>query len=523
MWSSFRTWQDNRKELGIVLALLASAFLLRSASFLQTFIDWDEGLYFLIGEAILDGYPPYTVIWDHKPPGLFLVYALTQLIFGQDVLGMRIVGWLAVSFSAYVLYRMGRDVSGRRGIGLLAGVFYLVFSLNSQGLAANAEILFTPFVVLSFWLVLFQWRERRRLWEHTAARSLAVGLLMGLAFEVKYIVIFELTAIILLLGIKGYQETLPKEGAKTAVVRTFSNYILLAIGFLLPFVLVAIYYWRSGNLDIYFQSNFAANLAYGGNDFSLLAFLESLRHQLARNTLLWLGLLLSPIYLYVFRREMSAGERRHILAVLLWFLLTLPALVITRQFYSHYYLQIMPPMCLLSAWLIMKLLGTAEDWSDRRKYMLALGLVVIAPLLLTAAAPLGRGLAYAIVRSVGDDRYWGDDTAKIAAYLSEKVTSDDYIYAIDYPPIIYYLVPAKIPTRYPFALHLMEESYSTVIDVEQKEEVAQIMSKRPAYLIKQYEDDSPYYRAFDSHLAKDYKVEWVLNGVELYVRRDDRG
>lgn len=519
MWTCFRGWQVERRELAVVLAFLASAFLLRSTSFLQTFIDWDEGLYLLMGEALLEGHPPYSVIWDRKPPGLFLLYALAQYAFGDGVIGIRIVGWLAATLSAYLLYRMGRGISdGGRMLGILSGVFYLVYSLNSQGLAANAEVLFTPFVVLAFWLVLFRWGEAPEFRLGRAGQLFFIGLLIGLAFEIKYIVIFDLAALLFVLGFNLYHRVMP-QGAGDFIARISWSYSSVLFGFLIPFILATTYYWRSGNFDIYFQSNIAANLAYGNESFSVVAFLQSLSREVARNTLLWLGALLSPIYLYLFHREMRTQERRYILAALIWLLVTFPAVVVTRNFYSHYYLQLMPPMCLLAAWLIIRVLGTAQNWQDRRRYALALGLIVIAPLLIAGVPHLGRGALYATMPYLANDGDWGDDAAKIAAYLRGEVGPEDYIYAVDYPPIIYYLVPAKIPTKYPFALHLMDESYSGVIDVDQEQELAQVMSNKPTYLIKQYDGETWYYQTIESHLTSDYELDRIVNGVELYVRR----
>lgn len=522
MWISFRDLRINRRELVVALAFLASGFLLRSSSFLQTFLDWDEGLYLLMGDAILDGHPPYTVIWDHKPPGLFLLYALVQSVFGHGVIGIRVVAWLAATLSAYVLYRMGRSISeDGRMLGILGGAFYLVYSLNSQGLAANAEMLFTPLVVLSFWLLLFRWRERPESWVRRAGQFFAVGLLMGLAFEIKYVVIFDLAALLLVLGLQEYRRA-RRKGVRTFLKRVSSNYAFLSVGFILPFLLATAYFWRSGHFEIYFQSNFIANLAYGRDGFPILAFLKSMSQQVTRNTLLWLAVLLSPIYLYLYQREMRITERRHVLALLIWLLIIFPAVLVTRTFYSHYYLQLMPAMCLLAAWLIVRVLGTVQQWQDTRRYALVMSLVVIGPVLIAALAPLGRGALYASMPYVTGDRYWGDDTAKIAAYLRQNVGPEDYIYAVDYPPIIYYLARARIPTRYPFSLHLLDEEYSGVIGVDQEQELSQIMSKEPTYLIRQYDRDNWYYEAISNHLADDYELDRVVNGVELHVLKDHR-
>ena len=38
----------------------------------------DQGIYAVVGDGVLHGKMPYRDLWDFKPPGIFLVYALAQ-------------------------------------------------------------------------------------------------------------------------------------------------------------------------------------------------------------------------------------------------------------------------------------------------------------------------------------------------------------------------------------------------------------------------------------------------------------
>src|SRR5689334_10365233 len=51
----------------------------------------DQGIYALVGEGILRGQVPYRDLWDFKPPGVFLVYAFAQGIFGKSMLAPRLL------------------------------------------------------------------------------------------------------------------------------------------------------------------------------------------------------------------------------------------------------------------------------------------------------------------------------------------------------------------------------------------------------------------------------------------------
>src|SRR2546423_1501689 len=51
----------------------------------------DQGIYAMVGDGIVHGKMPYRDLWDFKPPGIFLVYALAQVLFGHSMLAIRIL------------------------------------------------------------------------------------------------------------------------------------------------------------------------------------------------------------------------------------------------------------------------------------------------------------------------------------------------------------------------------------------------------------------------------------------------
>jgi hypothetical protein len=51
----------------------------------------DQSIYAVVGDGILHGKMPYRDVWDFKPPGIFLVYALAQGLFGRGMVSVRIL------------------------------------------------------------------------------------------------------------------------------------------------------------------------------------------------------------------------------------------------------------------------------------------------------------------------------------------------------------------------------------------------------------------------------------------------
>jgi 4-amino-4-deoxy-L-arabinose transferase-like glycosyltransferase len=149
-----------------------------------TLINGDEGIYLLISREILDGVLPYQGSFDHKPVGLYYLFALAQLLFGQDVHAIRLLAILACALTAFFL-ALTLMAAVRSGLfaAAMAAVLYGLASLTMGGLATNTEILLNCYFAMA--LAVF---HLARLSERYApgCSSLA-GLLLGLMFHTNYL------------------------------------------------------------------------------------------------------------------------------------------------------------------------------------------------------------------------------------------------------------------------------------------------------------------------------------------------
>src|SRR5262249_43693106 len=152
----YRSMGQSRWGGFIQFALFfVAALVLRSAAFFHSGIG-DESLYLLVAREWLDGRVPYVDIVDNKPPGIYALFVFAQLLFGRSVISIRLLACVAAASWAFLLFRMGgsRAGSDRLGVGFLAALLYLVHSTGNNGIAANTEVFYTPFVLGGFWLAL---------------------------------------------------------------------------------------------------------------------------------------------------------------------------------------------------------------------------------------------------------------------------------------------------------------------------------------------------------------------------------
>ena len=426
------------RDVAIFGACFLLSVLLRLPSFFRSVVDWDESLYLLIATQWLEGHPPYTTIWDHKPPGIYLWFALALLLFGHSVLSIRLAACLAVSVTSYSLYRIASTGEGSQGrlVGLGAAGLYLVFSLGNGGLAANTEIFVSPFVMSAAAILLAPCGSRPPL-----RGLLASGILLGLAISTKWVALWDGIALLLILAVCPVLFGAPTSIAAAlvsrrllffsaatclislamivlnqpavwvvaldaAMVATAAVYVastssspvqylratVLEWGTLLAGVVAIVgasflYFVASGIAGEYLEANFAANARHASIRFPRWLASVRLSSQLSSNYALWIGFLVACLSC-VRARPLSFDQSRRIILVS-WVLLTMPGIWITKRFYPHYFLQVTPVLCLLVPLAITAMFASARETGWRG-----------------ASQPVAGAMRPTIWRSIGRARAW---------------------------------------------------------------------------------------------------------------------
>ncbi|MFT3766948.1 MAG: glycosyltransferase family 39 protein [Minicystis sp.] len=81
----------------------------------------DQGIYAMVGRAVVTGGMPYRDAWDFKPPGIFLIYGFTRAVFGSGQWAIRLVEVLGLVATTVAMMRLTDRWWGDRRVGLLAG------------------------------------------------------------------------------------------------------------------------------------------------------------------------------------------------------------------------------------------------------------------------------------------------------------------------------------------------------------------------------------------------------------------
>jgi hypothetical protein len=426
-----RRWLGPASLVGLAAILLAPGLWLG---------PWaDNGVFLLIGVRVRSGGVPYRDVWDHKPPGAFLIDALGQLVTpGLDPwLSAWLLSVVATAVAAVIVHRLLSAKLSPRGEWAWSTVCVLGMAVYPAAVGGGyTETYALPLVMVSLWIV-----SRRRASIHGAA---AVGFLLSLACLVSLQCVPP--AIALGFGVIVLDR---RTGTWQEVARRLGAFALA--GLVVP---VAILVWlmaRGATAEAVDQL-LAYNSYYraASSGFGLLL----------AGTALYLAGPLVPAMATMVRmvRNPAAFDRLDWLS-LAWGGGMMAYLVVQSRFTLHYFILLAPPLVILAAtgfdWVLA--LGRAATGSARLREGLVIATVVGFAFTSLTTAYLGvlafqRGtaehdnvtLAAAWIQAntpAGTTLFvWGDDTS---LYLrADRPGYDAYVY--QFPMVTQgYWSPAK--------------------------------------------------------------------------------
>jgi len=438
---------DSIKALGIFLLV---AVAIRLISFFPSVIDHDESTYLVIADAVAQGYTYQVDYIDTKPIGIFLILATLKSLLGNAIWGYRLVAALVLGLTAFLLYRAKRIQGSNWEAAFSAGVIYLI--LNSlytrYGVSPNTETYFNLFTAGAL-LLFFKYRSY--------LAFLAAGLLLGVGFVIKYVVLFDGLA----LGVFLVFQSLRREGN---VVKALIRALTMAFGAAIPFALVIGYYYQIGEFDrFWFNSITVAGRYPSSRTFThyLIYFFEFFLRFLPVTVLFIVALLNKRIQPTI--RQFG----------LIWSVLVLVSVLIPGNAFGHYYIQFMLPFSYLAG----EFFGLPKQQVPRwLKWMRApkigytlLGVLFITHLFLQKKDYLDRP----------------DNVRYAAQYLNQYLEPGDLIYTQE-DQAIYFLTGRLplVPYVHPSLFWMDKHINAMEIDVDK--EVAKIEAAAPRFMVFRY-------------------------------------
>lgn len=141
----------------------------------------DQSIYAMVADTLLSGGMPYRDAWDFKPPGIFVVYALAQAIFGKTMLAPRLLEVAGLLLSILAFQYLAKTFFGDRRIGLIGGALAALIHAQLEFWHTGQPETFGGYLTIAALVLTVADVPRRRAWMAWAG----VGVLFGMAFLLK--------------------------------------------------------------------------------------------------------------------------------------------------------------------------------------------------------------------------------------------------------------------------------------------------------------------------------------------------
>jgi hypothetical protein len=297
-----------------IFLFLASLFI-RFPFFFRDYIDRDESTFILMGQSIADGYLPYDRLWDLKPPLLFYLFAVIEKVFPHSFVAIRFFGVIVIFLSAILLMRIAKQADLKNGFLIAVGYVVLSSEFGSlQGVMSEHLAVFFLLLGLLFFL------RKRNYLDFAVA-----GFAFGCAILCKLNYAYAIALFFLFYLVNEY-----RNGNLRHAIAPF---LVMAVSFLLPVVLMAIPFLMQGKTGLFVNSVFLAPLKYASA--SDLTWAEKLK------TTWWL-LLVTAFICYIAARFSRRENRPVVTACILILVATVYTFFSSGIVNGHYLVQVYP-------------------------------------------------------------------------------------------------------------------------------------------------------------------------------------
>ncbi|MEQ7873114.1 hypothetical protein ABDK56_03790 [Sphingomonas sp. ASV193] len=477
-------------------AMIILAIATRAVSWVNPIPNIDEQFYLYVGERIWRGDWPYLDVWDRKPPGLFLFYALLARLGGGSMLAVNLVATMFVISTAWVIRRIGL-LAATPASATMAAITYIVIVDLMGGQNGQSPVfynLFMAFAAEQGARALIEGGDRRLMF----GRAKSAMLWCGLALSFKPVAAAEG----IYLGLSFLFCLRRANTGYSAMVGMALAMIGIAI---IPTLLFAAPFLARGP-EAYDALYFATVLSvFHKNSWGLGSQLYGLVF-LAMNCFVVIGYAGAGLAV---PRESRAGRESR-LYVVGWIFAALIGWLMVPNFYDHYALPLLMPVSLATAQFYERASG---------------------PLFFSAF------VAFSLIQrptwTLADHLATRNQFERLSAEVNQA-RHGGCVAVLGGPLRLYQTTIDCRLSRYVFSDHLTYFVEQGAIGADNGVELAKILARFPAVIVMQEDSDHRHKqtlratRMIYDQLARHYRrayvsgtgLQSVINTVVVYQRRD---
>lgn len=391
----------------------------------------DQGAYATVARGWMGGSLPYLGLWDNKGPLLFLWYAVSFSLLGQNLAAPRIAAALAAGLSVPFLWAATKSLFGRCEAAVAAIIFALSFSNLYLQVNANSEVFMLLPMTIGFWAFAIGVRKNRTVW------FLLSGIFTSLAVFTRQSAILAFLGYTAWLTMICLQTRENRSGWIRALFALISGGVLGA----LPFV---IYFAIHGALYDLWYAMFGFNTGWVAEQSFWLKFVPPLFIEpgpLAGGLVFWIAAGVGCWELW--KRKDSSS------CLVLFFLAASEiAAQIMGKGSAHYSIQLLPGAAIAAVFGFPRIVGYWKNGGRTLRTLLAsAGAITLGALLFAYAKPNAES-RFMVQYTFRDYAQNAVDAPAIAKVVAAKSSPGECVYEWGRSSQIYFLADRRPCSRW---------------------------------------------------------------------------
>ncbi|MHB0856130.1 MAG: hypothetical protein ACYC5M_01000 [Anaerolineae bacterium] len=406
----------------------------------------DAGVFLYLGQRMLAGDLPYLDMWDHKPPGIYLLNALGLWLGRGSPVGVWAVEVAFLSVAIWLSWRLLREAFGAGPAMLATGLWLFGLTILLESGNVTEEYALAP--QFGVWWLTYRWWGRRGRWE-----AMGVGACGMLCFLLRQ----NLAGVAALAALLMWADQLRSRGVRSALA--LAGWI--GLGVLAAAAPVLAYLAVHDLWGPLWDAAFRYNSAYVQVPPAMRW--ESLRFgalAMARCGLSLAALVAWLILAAGGGRKQPLATRALLILALVDLPLEMGVSVLSGARFPHYYIPWLPVMAVLAAYLT----SVALPWeAPKPAWRPVVPLVWITAGLLVAG--LGPGQMW--VHQVANLRHSLHRQSDVVAYVRETTGQEDYLLMWGAETSLHQVTGRRSPSRYVYLYPLLKEGYQSAEMVQE--------------------------------------------------------
>jgi 4-amino-4-deoxy-L-arabinose transferase-like glycosyltransferase len=481
----------NHKNISFPFPIVSVvAILIMVGAFSVELLDQDETIYALVALELLSGELPYQAIFDHKPIGIYYIYAIFMGLFGKSFYAIRIMTMIMIVGTSYNLYlavsRMGFSTPAKWA----AVSTCLAFPIGLDGLAGNTENILSFLLSLIFLIIIVASSVRTKF---RFLLLVAYGVIVAIGCSINYTFCFpSLFTFLSLVGVLLYsRQSLPSIALVSACI--FMGFCLGNLAVYSPYL---IDFLQGGSLLTEYISDQQTFLSNYGRELNKKLLIEKYFYWISPFLVVFVGGLWGIFRLKAHDKIIGAFAVGAILSSCVIQILSL-------NFFNHYWVMATVPVALFAAVAIETLDNV--DLRNVTKYIHCFALLSF--------------LAVGSERIINHhfDRAEAKDFHRALTYIKNTIGSGEAVVSLSLSPAFIFLSGLEINQKYIFPGHVDDLYESGALDGDQY--YFELLLRLPNYVLssdyfckEEYRPRLSYHRTCEL-LRSNYKQVASFEGI----------